>query len=318
MAWYIYILGFLYSLLILGSLLGNGGFIVLFLLSRKVRRAVCIFMISLAAADLLFPLTVIPIHFDYLISGTWQKGALGCQMRTFVYLVAASASILSFCCVTIGRYIRIIFPMRHGVIGNAKCNLITIALLWLYSLSSSSFVFADFLDWSHTPLNEACSHALPRNLFISLFVLTYCVPLAVMFVIYSHISHISRKHRRQVYPVNENPTTNGQNRARKRATHSAKVFRLLFHFVVCWLPISALTLVLKTQHDSELAWPKWTWYLYQFLNLLAFSSSALNPFVYGYSNSHLKAVLKYYIAKRFPSKVKTITVQSSRAFFIQS
>ena len=296
----------------------------MFLFSRKVRQAVCIFTISLAAADLAFPLVVVPIHFQYLISGTWQQGALSCQMRTFAYLVAASASILSYFCVTVGRYVRIIFPMRYTVTENMKCNFATLALLWLYSLSSSSFVFADFLDWSHTPLSrDSCSHALPKGLSISLFLVTYCVPLAVMLVIYSHILQISRKHRRQVSPVNEIPARNGLNKV-KRITRAQppKVFMLLFHFVVCWLPISVFTLVLKTYYDSELVWPQWTWYLHQVLNLLAFSTSVLNPFVYAYSNSHFKAVLRYYISRRFPplAKVSPATIHSraSGAFFIQS
>ena len=317
MTWYVYAIAFLYGLLILGSLFGNGGFIVLYSLSRKVRQTVCVLMISLAVADLIFPLIVVPIHLNYLISGTWHQAALDCRLRTFVYLVAASASILSFCCVTAVRYIRIIFPMRYRVIDNFKCNLAAFALLWLYCVGSSSFVFADFLDWSHSPLNETCSHALPKNLFISLFLLTYCVPLTVMLVIYYHISRVSRKHRRrQVFPVSANSTTNVKNRTRS-AIHSAKVFMLLFHFVASWLPISVFTLVLKTLYDSELAWPEYTWYLYQYLNLLAFSSSALNPFVYGYSNSHFKAVLKYHIARRFSTTQVSPTAIHSKTFIKQ-
>lgn len=313
MAWHIYIIGFLYTIIILGSLIGNGGFIMLFVLFRKVRQSVGILMLSLAVADLMFPLIVVPIHYDYLISGTWQRGTSLCQLRIFAYLVAASASVLSYCGVTIERYIRIIFPLRYRVTENSKCVFAAVGLLWLYAISSSSFIFADFSDESHTPLSGVCSHALPTRLFLSLFSLTYCVPLAVILFIYCHILQVSRKHRRQILPVSENPTTNDHTPTRK-ARQSVMVFLLLFHFVVCWLPISISTLVLKTNHASELSWPTWTWY--QFLSLLAFFNSVLNPFVYGYSNSHFKAVLRNYISRRSP-RVSTMATQSN-AFVVRS
>ncbi|XP_020622277.1 neuropeptide Y receptor type 1-like [Orbicella faveolata] len=311
MAWHIYIIGFFYTIFILVSLVGNGGFLVLFVLLRKVRQAVGMFILSLAVADLIFPLIVMPIHFDYLISGTWQRGTSLCQLRIFAYLVAASASVLSYCGVTVERYIRIIFPLRYRAVENAKCVFAAVALLWLYALSSSSFIFTDFLDESHhdTPPRGVCSHALPRRLFLTLFLLTYCVPLAVILFIYFHILQISRKQRRKIVPVNGNHHT-----PNKKARQSVMVLLLLFHFLVCWLPISVYTLVLKTNLASELSWPNWTWY--QFLSLLTFLNSVLNPFIYGYSNSHFKAVLRNYISRR-RSRVCSIATQPS-AFVLRS
>ena len=315
MAWHIYITGFFYTIFILVSLVGNGGFLVLFVLLRKVRQAVGVLILSLAVADLMFPLIVMPIHFDYLISETWQRGSLLCRLRIFVFLVAASASVLSYCGVTVERYIRIIFPLRYRAAENAKCVCAAVATLWLYALSSSSFIFADFLHESHqdTLPTAVCSHDLPTKLFLILFLLTYCVPLVVILFIYFHILQISRKQRRKIVPVNGNPATNDHT-PNKKARQSAMVLLLLFHFVVCWFPISVSTLALKTNLASELSSPNWTWY--QFLSLLAFLNSVLNPFIYGYSNSHFKAVLRNYISRRSP-RVSSIATQSN-AFVLRS
>lgn len=316
MAWHIYIIGFLYTIFILVSLVGNGGFLVLFLLLRKVRQAVGIFILSLAVADLMFPLIVMPIHFDYLISGTWQRGTSLCQLRIFAYLVAASGSVLSYCGVTVERYIRIIFPLRYRAVEKAKCVFGAVALLWLYVLSSSSFIFADFLDESHndTLQSAVCSHALPTKLFLTLFLLTYCLPLAMMLFICFHVLQISRKQRRKIAQVNGNPATNDHT-PNKKGRQYTMVLMLLFHFVICWLPISVSTLALKTNLASELSWTNWTWY--QGFCLLAFLNSVLNPFLYGYSNSHFKAVLKNYISRRRPNRVCSIATQSN-AFVVRT
>ena len=289
---------------------------MLFLLLRKVRQAVGIFILSLAVADLMFPLIVMPIHFDYLIAGNLQRGTSLCQLKIFAYLVAASASVLSYCGVTVERYIRIIFPLRYRTVENVNCVFAAIALLWLYALSSSSFIFADFLDELHndTPQSGVCSHALPTRLFLTLFLLTYCLPLAMILVIYFHVLHISRKQRRKIVPVNGNPATNDHTPSKKGRQY-AMVLLLLFHFVVCWLPISVSTLALKTNLASELSWPNRTWH--EVLSLLAFLNSVLNPFIYGYSNSQFKAVLRNYISRRRRPRVCSIATQSN-AFVIRS
>ena len=311
MAWHIYIIGFFYTIFILVSLVGNGGFLVLFLLLRKVRQAAGIFILSLAVADLMFPLFVMPIHFDYLIAGNLQRGTSLCQLRIFAYLVAASASVLSYCGVTVERYIRIIFPLRYRAVENAKCVFAAIALLWLYALSSSSLIFADFLDESHNDTRQSgvCSHALPTRLFLTLFLLTYCLPLAMILLIYFHVLHISGKQRRKIVPVNGNPATNVHTPSKKSRQY-AIVLLLLFHFVVCWLPISVSILALKTNLASELS----TWH--EVLSLLAFLNSVLNPFIYGYSNNQFKAVLRNYISRRRP-RVCSIAAQSN-AFVLRS
>ena len=310
MAWHIYIIGFFYTIFILISLAGNGGFLVLFLLLRKVRQAVGIFILSLAVADLMFPLIVMPIHFDYLISGTWQRETSLCQLRIFAYLVAASGSVLSYCGVTVERYIRISFPLRYRAVEKAKSVSGAVALLWLYVLSSSSFIFADFLDESQndTPQSAICSHALPTKLLLALFLLTYCLPLAMILFIYFHVLQISRKQRRKIVPARGNPAINDQT-SNKKGRQYAMVLLLLFHFVVCWLPISVSTLALKTNLAPELPWHNWSWY--QVLCLLAFLNSVLNPFIYGYSNSHLKAVLRNYISRKRHSRMCSIATQSN-------
>ena len=308
---YIFAAEFLFIILIISNVVSNGGYLVLFVVSRKVRKAVSIFMISLAIADMTFAIFVIPFHFDHVISGVWRHGLIGCKLRTFAYVIAASASILSSCCVTMERYIRIIFPMRHNAIKNAKGASVVVTMLWLYSLGSSAFVFADFFDCSNVPLTGVCSHFFPIKLFLTLFVLSYCIPLTLMFAFYAHICKITRRHHRQISLANAaNLSHVNGNAATRRAKTLSIVCFLLCVFVVCWLPVSVFSLIIKVRYDSEMAWPQWTRQLYPFLNAVAFSNSVLSPLIYGYSNRHLKSVLKNYISKRRSSKVYPLSTRS--------
>lgn len=308
---YRYTVEVLFIILIINNLISNGGFIALFVASRKVRKAVSVFMISLAVADMIFGVLVVPFHLDHVISGGWRHGVMGCKLRTFAYVVAASASILSSCCVTVERYIKIIYPMRYSIIKNITCASAVLTTLWLYSLGSAAFIF---LDLSSVPLNGVCTHSFPAKLFLSLFVLTYFIPLNVMLIIYVHICKITKRHRRQIALANTAiiPHTN-RNASASRAKNLSIVCLLLCVFIVCWLPVSVFSLVLKTRYSSEMAWPKWTAQLYPFLNFVAFSNSLLSPLIYGFSNKHFKSILKRYFLKR-TAQVNSLPTRSTPGF----
>ena len=299
MEWYHYTTACIYIVLILGGVVINGGFILLFTFSREIRKAVNPFMVSLAVSDILFPLVVVPFHLQHLISGTWKYGVLGCKLRTFAYLATASASILSFCSVSVARFLRIIYPFRFNMIHD-KTVWITALLLWLYSFGSSAFVFAaDTFQRSQIQKHSSCFHFLPIDLFIPLFLLNYCTPLLVMLSIYGCILKLSWRHRKQISHTRVSPANLATNsRAKKASKQLITVFLLLSYFGEWWLPILGLSLRLKTQYNSELDWPRWTAPVYQFLSISVFLNSVVNPFVYGYSNTHLKAALRHLIRKR--------------------
>lgn len=302
--------------LIIGGILSNGGLIVLFLASRKIRKVVSIFMISLVVADLTFTALVMTFLIAQLDSDSWQRGLLGCELQTFFYILTASASILSSCCLTAERYIKITFPMRYSAIKNPKRVSMATAVLWLYSIGSSSFVFADSSDSLSALINGICSDSFSVKLFLSLFVLNYCIPVCAIFIIYTHIWKISRRHRRQISSTekaaNFSSSANGIASAR-RAKHTSIIYILLCVFIVCWIPVSTFTLFLKTRYDSEVAWPKWANQLYPFLHAVAFSNTVINPLIYAYSNKHFKSGIKEYILRR-SLRVNSLPTRSSNAF----
>ena len=293
---------------------------MLFLACRKIRKVVSIFMISLVVADLIFIAIVTTILIAQLDSDSWQRGLLGCKLQTVAYILAASASILSSCCVTAERYIKIIFPIRYCAIKNAQRVSMATTMLWLYSLGPSSFVFVDFPDHPSAPINGICSDSFHIKLFLSLFVLNYCIPLSAMFIVYTHIWKISRRHRRQISTTenvaNYSSSANGIASTR-RAKHTSIIYFLLCVFIICWFPVCAFTLFLKTRYDTEVAWPKWAKQLYPFLNAVAFSNTVIDPLIYAYSNRHFKSGITEYIL-RWSLRVNPLQTRSTPAFAIKN
>ena len=292
---------------------------VLFIVARRARRSVSIFMISLVVANFKFAVMAMPFRVLHLVYGSWTLRVLVCKLQIFAYVLLASASILSCCCVTVHRYIKIIFPMRRHIFNNEKNILASLVFLWLYSATTSSFVFIDFSDDSNVFHGEFCSQSVNSKLYVSLFILTYCIPLTIMCGICVHISKISRKHSKNisVHTVPNHPRDNVSIASSRKGKQFFKVHLLLLFFVVCWLPVLILTLALKTRYESEISWPGWARPAFLYLITVGFSSTVIQPMLYACSNKHFKTVLKGYVSRHSP-EVAPFATRSSPAYSTRS
>lgn len=62
------------------------------------------FIVSLAFADLLVALLVMPFAAIELITGHWSYGETFCLVRTSLDVLLTTASILHLCCIALDRY----------------------------------------------------------------------------------------------------------------------------------------------------------------------------------------------------------------------
>ena len=82
----------------------TGNFLVIFALvgDKKARNATSAFLVSLAAADLVFLLVCIP--YDTVSKfGYWRAGKPLCKLSGFAEMLSASASILNLTAVSVER-----------------------------------------------------------------------------------------------------------------------------------------------------------------------------------------------------------------------
>lgn len=61
------------------------------------------FIVSLAFADLLVALVVMPLAAIELITGQWSYGETFCLVRTSLDVLLTTASILQLCCIALDR-----------------------------------------------------------------------------------------------------------------------------------------------------------------------------------------------------------------------
>lgn len=83
----------LFILLIICNIIINGGFIMLFIFSRKARKSVSIFMINSVVVDFSFAFQMTPFCVYQLIDCSSTLGSLICMFHIFGCVFLASGSV---------------------------------------------------------------------------------------------------------------------------------------------------------------------------------------------------------------------------------
>ncbi|XP_033618515.1 C-C chemokine receptor type 5 [Fukomys damarensis] len=180
----------LYALVVAVGFVGNVLVVLILVTCKRLRSMTDIFLLNLAASDLLFLLTL-PFWAHYAAASQWTFGAAACKLLTGLYQVGYFAGIFFIILLTVDRYLAIV----HAVFA-LKARTVTFGaalsgLTWVVAALASlpGILFATSQEESlnlhtcgpHFPHKWKIFHRLMRN------VLGLVLPLLVMVVCYSGI-----------------------------------------------------------------------------------------------------------------------------------
>ncbi|XP_067271028.1 5-hydroxytryptamine receptor 2B [Pseudorasbora parva] len=122
-------------LVIFPTIGGNILVILAVSLERKLQNATNFFLMSLAVADLLVGLLVMPIALvTVLFNSRWPLADFLCPIWLFLDVLFSTASIMHLCAISLDRYIAIKKPIQHSQFKSRAKALAKIALVWLISI----------------------------------------------------------------------------------------------------------------------------------------------------------------------------------------
>lgn len=133
------------TIIIIGILLGNSLVITSVLLYQRLRRSISnSFIASLAVADLLVAIFVLPFSLADEVMGYWLFGDFLCRTWLVVDVWFCTASILHLCAISIDRYVAIAHPLRYpNLMTHRRCRLTCLAM-WILSFI---ICFPALINW---------------------------------------------------------------------------------------------------------------------------------------------------------------------------
>ena len=242
------------------ALLGNTLVCVAFYRSTNLHSVTNVFIVSLAITDILVAVVSIPI---WLVIQNTEciNNATACDsvLMTFwrcLDILFSTASIMNLCAISCDRYIAITSPLRYAQIITKTRSAIVLIFLWAYSIVTSSISLAGGVYYP-----------------ILVFVVSFLLPLTVMFYSYLRIFLAALRQLRRIQPIR-------QAFYYKREIKAAKTLAMVMGiFIVCWTPFF-VTNILVTFYKGLPVHPIIT----LAIKLLHYSNSALNPIIYSSTN----------------------------------
>ncbi|KAK2179436.1 hypothetical protein NP493_489g01001 [Ridgeia piscesae] len=156
------------------------------------------FIVSLAIADLIVGLIVMPISAIYIFTEEWLFGVAVCQFWIGIDYTASTASILNLFILSLDRYWSVTTPLQYIRRRTKRRALLMISIVWFLSL----LWLVPILGWHHFEHNgirtvppSVCDTEYATNTALKIVTgtLNYYLPLAIMYAIYGKIFMEIRK-----------------------------------------------------------------------------------------------------------------------------
>ncbi|XP_005395450.1 PREDICTED: neuromedin-U receptor 1 [Chinchilla lanigera] len=289
-----------YLLIFAVGTVGNALTCTVILRRRAMRTPTNLYLLSLAAADLLLLLLGLPLElYELAHNYPFLLGSGGCFFRTLLFETVCLASVLSVTALSVERYMAVVRPLqaRAGVT-RARVRR---ALLLLWGLAVLCAVPNASLHGLQQ-LQVPCRGAVPDSAVCTLVrsrgayglvvqgtaLLFFCLPLGAISALYLRVGLRLRRHRRLLSARAGSRAARAlplRDRGRTQVTKMLVV--LVVVFAICWAPF----------HADRLMWSfvsQWTESL-----LLAFQYLHVTSGVFFYLGSAANPVLYSLLSSRF-------------------
>lgn len=128
--------GLVFATIVLGLinimvLFGNSLVIFAVITTRKLRTVTNVYIVSLACADLLLGISVLPFSISREILHFWPFGTLWCSIWLAIDVLLCTASILNLCAISLDRYLAVTRPIQYPSTMSRKKGKIIVACVWI-------------------------------------------------------------------------------------------------------------------------------------------------------------------------------------------
>ncbi|XP_042365436.1 alpha-2B adrenergic receptor-like [Plectropomus leopardus] len=176
------------------TIVGNILVIIAVLTSRSLKGAQNLFLVSLAAADILVATLIIPFSLANELQGYWAFSSIWCEIFLALDVLFCTSSIVHLCAIALDRYLSISRPVTYGAKRTPTRIKAAIIVVWLIS-AVISFPPLLTLDKSEGG-EEVCELNNERWYILYSTIGSFFAPCVIMILVYVRIYQIAKQHTR--------------------------------------------------------------------------------------------------------------------------
>ncbi|XP_045578531.1 neuropeptide Y receptor Y2, like [Salmo salar] len=239
----------------------------------------------LGDTDLLVNTLCLPFTLVYTLLGEWKFGQVLCFLLPYAQGLAVHVSTVTLNVIALDRHRCIVYHLETRMRKDVCFGVI--AATWVLSavLASPLAIFREYGTFNLAPGQsiQVCTEKWPGSstdgtvYSISMLLLQYILPLAVISFAYARIWSKLRSH---VSPAGRD------DRHRRRRKTTKMLVTVVAVFAISWLPFHAFQLA--TDIDSSVLDMRDFRLLYTLFHVVAMCSTFANPLLYGWMNSNYR------------------------------
>ncbi len=282
------------------TILGNSVVIISIAHFKQLQTPTNILVMSLALADLLLGLVVMPFSMIRSVDGCWYYGDAFCLLHSTFDLFLTSVSILHLVCIAIDRHQAVCYPLQYP-------TRITIPVAWVMVMISWAMIAAYSYGLLYSKANVEgleeyiesiycigrCSLLFSKLWSVLDTLITFFFPCSVMVGLYVRIFVVAKKHVRTIGEANQHENENVFKSSRRSERKAAKTLGVVVGaFIICWLPFFINSLMDPyINFSTPLA-------LFEVFVWLGYINSTINPIIYGFFYPWFRKTLSLIVTRR--------------------
>ncbi|XP_078138642.1 trace amine-associated receptor 1-like, partial [Centroberyx gerrardi] len=243
---------FLYAFLTVGILCTVvGNFLVVLSIAyfKQLQSPTNSFVMSLAVADCLVGLVVMPYSMIRTVEGCWYFGALFCQLHSSLDVMLCTASIFHLSCIAFDRYYAVCNPLVYSLKMSRSRVALLIVVCWAVPMliSFGPIMLGLHMAGVDVPLpDDVCVFLVNRIYAVMASLVAFYLPMAIMLVAYWKIYKAAKRQARQISAMESQMSAGVSKDSSKKQRHrnamrrerkAAKTLGIIMGvFLIFWLP----------------------------------------------------------------------------------
>ncbi|XP_034044338.1 trace amine-associated receptor 13c-like [Thalassophryne amazonica] len=258
---------------------------------KQLHTPTNLLLLSLAIADFLVGLLVMPIETIRFIETCWLLGNIMCALSYIIGFTLTSASVGNMVLISIDRYVAICFPLQyptkitHGRVGLSVC------VCWACSLLYNSLILKDHLRQpdKHNSCYGECLVVINYVSGAADLLFTFIGPCTVIIVLYVRVFVVAVSQARAMHShvavVTTGPVIVSAKKSEKKAARTLGI--VIVVFLMCFCPYYYPSLAGQDTSNSGFSWSIVSWILY--------FNSCLNPLIYAFFYPWFRKAIKFIV-----------------------
>ena len=274
--------------LILSAIIGNVLTCLIIYKKPSFRTGTNISILFLAVSDISSAILVMPLSLASLIHGKWLFSPEACTFTAFINSFLMGVSLSTMTCTALIRYLCVVKPALHQQYVKPKTVAIGISVLWLGCLivqTIAGFVLSanGLYDKRRTTCIYENRLKVPVDIFnFSTLAGAFFLGSIIFFAYFKVFRFVS--HHNHTVASNLQP---GNHLHIEEAKITKTLVIVVLGFVFCWVPTTTIQFIDSVVYSQfgQLRMPN---FVFLFQTIFIFTSSAVNPFIYGFTSKRFR------------------------------